>query len=484
MHRNERCREADDDAEVKSQAEGAADLRQHHSLLSVHGPKKVLFYSVFHPCSCSASYLQFNLHYMVPRTGFYRMNQSRNHHLAVVGHKVKIVRGTSRGSSDERLQVSNVGSCFGGDRGSVVLVDDHQASVPQVHYNRLLPLEQMCLMDNQTTTVSMKCHSSSLKIAECSHEVGTKSVIQNSVPGSTSLNDSSPLCTSSVSYDHSTSISGRDMSELIVKNGNQQDEARDSRPNIDNQTIGDSIESKKFPYKLWSLINDKSVHCIHWDDSGKVLIIQLPEFQNQLLPSKTFTTSQYSSFVRQLNIYGFRKVRESELESNAKVVGFQHEYFIRGNESLLKLIKRGLNKTNSRRKPVIRSKRNKIEADKNCEYLIGPPLFYRDETTHQALDLSSSSSGYGEEMELNELSDLSDEYNCECGYDYEDVRHYEQLADGKRQVRSRPRVLFISDQQEMRWRRRWDQVMTIFEDEIVSEMSKEDEILKFIDSLI
>ncbi|XP_040907937.1 heat shock factor protein 5 [Toxotes jaculatrix] len=78
-----------------------------------------------------------------------------------------------------------------------------------------------------------------------------------------------------------------------------------------------SINPNNFPAKLWRLVNNPACKAISWDTCGQVVIIDQQLFEKQILSPTTTTTSDsadafkttnFSSFVRQLNLYGFRKV--------------------------------------------------------------------------------------------------------------------------------------------------------------------------------
>ncbi|XP_078786493.1 heat shock factor protein 5 isoform X2 [Oryzias latipes] len=66
--------------------------------------------------------------------------------------------------------------------------------------------------------------------------------------------------------------------------------------------------------KLWSLVNDPGNEAVCWDSSGQIIIINQQLLESQVLASGAapyagaFKTTNFSSFVRQLNLYGFRKV--------------------------------------------------------------------------------------------------------------------------------------------------------------------------------
>ncbi|XP_062997624.1 LOW QUALITY PROTEIN: heat shock factor protein 3-like [Elgaria multicarinata webbii] len=100
-----------------------------------------------------------------------------------------------------------------------------------------------------------------------------------------------------------------------------------------------------FLAKLWALVEDSgSDDVIAWSRNGQnFCILNEQRFAKELLP-KYFKHSNLSSFIRQLNIYGFRKVIALEngmMTSNkSSAIEFQHPFFKRGKANLLASIKR------------------------------------------------------------------------------------------------------------------------------------------------
>ncbi|XP_010940869.1 heat stress transcription factor B-2b [Elaeis guineensis] len=84
-----------------------------------------------------------------------------------------------------------------------------------------------------------------------------------------------------------------------------------------------------FLTKTYQLVDDSSVDdIISWNDDGSAFIVWRPaEFARDLLP-KYFKHNNFSSFVRQLNTYGFRKIVSDRWE-------FANDCFRRGEKRLL-----------------------------------------------------------------------------------------------------------------------------------------------------
>ncbi|PWA33868.1 Heat shock factor (HSF)-type, DNA-binding [Artemisia annua] len=89
-----------------------------------------------------------------------------------------------------------------------------------------------------------------------------------------------------------------------------------------------------FLNKIYDIVDDQSVdHIVSWSRNGQSFVVWDPHaFSTNLLP-RYFKHNNFSSFVRQLNTYGFRKIDPDIWE-------FANEGFIKGKRHNLKNIKR------------------------------------------------------------------------------------------------------------------------------------------------
>mmetsp|Transcript_43864 Transcript_43864/g.133578 ORF Transcript_43864/g.133578 Transcript_43864/m.133578 type:complete len:610 (-) Transcript_43864:307-2136(-) len=116
-----------------------------------------------------------------------------------------------------------------------------------------------------------------------------------------------------------------------------------------------------FPSKTYDVIEHCDQHdpsVASWDDTGTLFIIKdVPSLEQFYLPKK-FDHSKFQSFVRQLNLYGFRNVskeREGTASDDSAAVGsghivFKNENFKKGRKDLLVNIRRSKKGDRSQRK--------------------------------------------------------------------------------------------------------------------------------------
>ncbi|CAD5121229.1 DgyrCDS9762 [Dimorphilus gyrociliatus] len=103
-----------------------------------------------------------------------------------------------------------------------------------------------------------------------------------------------------------------------------------------------SFYKGKFPEKLWSLVNNCRSGAISWSKEGDRICLNTEEFEKQYMRvGGLFQARQVSSFIRQLNLYGFRKVNIGLYKKNREnFKEFQNENFLRNRPELLQFVKR------------------------------------------------------------------------------------------------------------------------------------------------
>ncbi|KAJ2159869.1 Heat shock transcription factor [Coemansia sp. RSA 552] len=115
-----------------------------------------------------------------------------------------------------------------------------------------------------------------------------------------------------------------------------------------------SISVTPFLNKLYSMVNDSSSDdLIRWSEDGSsFVVVRREEFAKDVLP-RFFKHSNFSSFVRQLNMYGFHKVPHLQQGGliadgpDAERWEFNNDNFRRGQQDLLHFIRRKKNNRDS-----------------------------------------------------------------------------------------------------------------------------------------
>jgi len=93
-----------------------------------------------------------------------------------------------------------------------------------------------------------------------------------------------------------------------------------------------------FPHKLYSMLeyssDSEQTTAISWTHSGTAFLIHDSEILMQDIVPKFFSQTQFRSFTRQLNLWGFSRIKTSEVD------GWTHPHFARGYIDGLKNVKR------------------------------------------------------------------------------------------------------------------------------------------------
>jgi len=90
--------------------------------------------------------------------------------------------------------------------------------------------------------------------------------------------------------------------------------------------------TRTFPKKLMEMLSLPEVsHCITWQPHGRSFIVNNPEaFMTEVYPQFVKAT-QYKSFLRQLNLWGFKRITKGPDNGS-----YYHQFFLRGMPNLVK----------------------------------------------------------------------------------------------------------------------------------------------------
>jgi hypothetical protein len=105
-----------------------------------------------------------------------------------------------------------------------------------------------------------------------------------------------------------------------------------------------NLELPSFLSKTYAMICDCPPHIASWNQDGTSFYVFDPKELSEKLFPQYFKHNNFSSFVRQLNFYGFQKVRSScqsnSKEEETRILEFKHPFFQRDHRELLSEIRR------------------------------------------------------------------------------------------------------------------------------------------------
>ncbi|XP_006137863.1 heat shock transcription factor, Y-linked-like [Pelodiscus sinensis] len=162
-----------------------------------------------------------------------------------------------------------------------------------------------------------------LPIAETLHV----SAQDEMVDSATSISSAIPLCDKTAAGDSA-------LRSIIEENAFQalSDGPWVKRPRLtlceDNSTEDNDFLSLTFPKKLWKIVESDQFKSLWWDDDGNCVVIDEELFKKEVLerrgPLRIFETDCMKSFIRQLNLYGFSKMRQ-DFQRSASLAEFLAE---------------------------------------------------------------------------------------------------------------------------------------------------------------
>ena len=105
--------------------------------------------------------------------------------------------------------------------------------------------------------------------------------------------------------------------------------------------------------KLYEIVSEPTTdYAIHWDEDGTSFNINdKSKFSSELM-RQYFRTDKWTSFTRQLHLYGFKR---SNYYKNTAL--FKNEFFVRGRKDLLVHIEKNTKST----------KKNEVQYDSNSQ---------------------------------------------------------------------------------------------------------------------
>ncbi|CAL1293557.1 unnamed protein product [Larinioides sclopetarius] len=144
-----------------------------------------------------------------------------------------------------------------------------------------------------------------------------------------------------------------------------------------------SLFNMKFPEKLWLIVNDCDTGAIGWGPSGETITLDYEKFQEEFLDSVVgvFKTNNIASFIRQLNLYGFRKCNRYNDDKHE----FKHPLFVKGRKDLMQFVKRKPGSSISLNSLIRTPRRSKVKT--NTEF----SQWQKENIMHEKLTKSESS---------------------------------------------------------------------------------------------
>ncbi|PRD20397.1 UNVERIFIED_CONTAM: Heat shock factor protein 2 [Trichonephila clavipes] len=133
-------------------------------------------------------------------------------------------------------------------------------------------------------------------------------------------------------------------------------------------------KSKRFQFKLWRVVNRCQTNSVRWSETGDSIIFNFSKFKKEYLdPNNDFCKSDnISSFIRQLNLYGFRKMIDlthtTQYSNGDKE--YLNPYFVKGRPDLLHQVARNSLRSSVKVSPILKKDKpgdnEKRNGNKEC----------------------------------------------------------------------------------------------------------------------
>ena len=163
-------------------------------------------------------------------------------------------------------------------------------------------------------------------------------------------------------------------------------------------------KNKKKPFleKLFDILNEeKYSQYIHWSPDGSCIVIPDPNsFTREVIRNNFKRQKQFSSFVRQLNLYDFEKVNKNTGKREKEMI-YKHKEFNKGKKpDEIKLIKKLKNKS---------PEKEKLPNLKNSSIPNEDPEYEKKIEEIEQLDEASKVEEYKNILKNEELTNLTNE---------------------------------------------------------------------------
>ena len=156
--------------------------------------------------------------------------------------------------------------------------------------------------------------------------------------------------------------------------------------------------SQPFPEKLYEMLEAESQrpapsNIVSWLPHGRAFIVHKPKLFTQDIMPLFFRQSKLTSFQRQLNLYGFRRITQGQ-DAGA----YYHELFLRGRPQLCMRMMRQKVKGTGHKQPT--------DVDSEPNFYIMPPIIPGNESTlHIEEALSEANLGFSDASSKSILED-------------------------------------------------------------------------------